>query len=53
MMSDFDTVLDILECDDSIAHFVWAISWGEDMFQNLDDPFAQASRETLEDQVRV
>ena len=56
MMSNLDTVVDILERDDSVAHFVLArdgLPWWKDVLKDLDDSFAQSRCETVKDEVRI
>ena len=52
-MSDFYTVFDVLESNDSVAHFVRSVSRREDVLEDLDDSSAKGGREAFEDEMWV
>lgn len=53
MMPDFDTVLDILESNDTSSDSVRTITGREDVLEDLNDPLPQTSCEALENEMWV
>lgn len=56
MMPDFNAVLDVLECDDSVADLVFArdgFPGRKDMFQYFHYTLTQATCKAIEDEVRI
>lgn len=56
MMADLNTILDVFERYDTVAHLVFArdgLPWGEEVLQDLDNALTQRRRKAVEDEMRI